>query len=230
MTAEKRKPVAPFYAVAVLWVLSGLLLPLRTPSHYICMAVVSLLIFSAVSLLCRGESLDANPKPSPEPAPQTSASANTELTKMLQDGAESIAEMKRLNANIPAPGISTDITRLERATQQIFQAVQENPSKLPQIHRFMDYYLPTTLKLLNSYDRMNRTGVSGQNIHATLSKIETMIHSVAGAFEKQLDSLYGADAMDVSAEIAVLEAMMAREGLSGSSSVQDSPNDIHLEF
>ena len=79
----------------------------------------------------------------------------------------------------------------------------------------MDYYLPTTLKLLNSYDRMSGTGVSGENIDSTLAKVEGMMRTVVAAFEKQLDSLYCAEALDISTEITVLETMMAREGLAG---------------
>lgn len=231
MTAKERKSTAPFYAVAVIWLLSGLLLPLYTASHYICLAAVSLLVFFAVSFLCRagGVNTSSSPNPAPQAEPKPEASENTALEKMLQDGAASIAEMKRLNDNIPAPGISADISRMEHASQQIFQAVREDPSKLSQTRRFMDYYLPTTLKLLKSYDRMSHTGVSGENINATLTKIETMIHSVAGAFEKQLDSLYGADALDISADISVLETMMAREGLSESGGEND-PGGIHLEL
>lgn len=77
----------------------------------------------------------------------------------------------------------------------------------------MDYYLPTTLKLLNSYDRMSAAGISGENISTTLSKVEGMMRTVVAAFEKQLDSLYGAEALDISTDITVLETMMAREGL-----------------
>lgn len=227
MTANDRKPVAPFYAVSLLWVLCGLLLPLYAVSHYICLAVVSAIIFFAVGRLCRVGSMETNPAPAPKTETEPAPASASGLDKMLRDGAASIAEMKRLNDNIPAPGISADIARLERASQQIFQAVRNDPSKLPQTRRFMDYYLPTTLKLLNAYDRMSHTGVSGENIDATLTKIETMIHRVAGAFEKQLDALYGSDALDISADISVLETMMAREGLSESGG---KDGDIHLEL
>ncbi len=225
MTANDRKPVAPFYAVALLWLLCGLLLPLYAAPHYICLAVISAIIFFAVGRLCRVGSAETAPAPKAET--ESASAADSDLDKMLRDGAASIAEMKRLNDNIPAPGISADIARLEQASQQIFQAVRNNPAKLPQTRRFMDYYLPTTLKLLNAYDRMSHTGVSGENIDATLTKIETMIHRVAGAFEKQLDALYGADALDISADISVLETMMAREGLSESGG---RDGDIHLEL
>ena len=104
----------------------------------------------------------------------------------------------------------------------------------PQIRRFLDYYLPTTLKLLNAYDRMSGTGVSGENIDTTLAKVEGMMRTIVAAFEKQLDSLYGAEALDISTDITVLENMMAREGLVDSplkaETDEKKETDIRLEL
>ena len=142
--------------------------------------------------------------------------------------------MRRLNDAIADETVSAQIDRLESATKKIIGHVAENPAKLPQIRRFMDYYLPTTLKLLNAYDRMSATGVSGENIDGTLVKVEGMMRNIVAAFEKQLDSLYGADALDISTDITVLETMMAREGLTGQPlQAQTLPNDetdIKLEL
>ena len=132
---------------------------------------------------------------------------------MARDGEMAIREMKRLDEDIADPGISADIVRLEQVSARIFDEVRTHPEKLPQIRRFLDYYLPTTLKLLNAYDRMSGTGVSGENIDTTLAKVEGMMRTIVAAFEKQLDSLYGAEALDISTDITVLENMMAREGL-----------------
>ena len=155
-----------------------------------------------------------------------------ELDKMLKDGRLAIQEMKRLDDNIADPGISADIVRLEQVSQKIFDEVKRDPKKLPQIRRFMDYYLPTTLKLLNSYDRMSAAGVSGENIDSTLAKVEGMMRTVVAAFEKQLDSLYGSEALDISTDITVLETMMAREGLTDQPLKAETTDgtDIKLEL
>ena len=79
----------------------------------------------------------------------------------------------------------------------------------------MNYYLPTTLKLLNAYDRMDSTGVSGSNIDGTKGKIEDMLDTICTAFSRQLDNLYGEEALDISADITVMEQMLAQEGLGG---------------
>ena len=153
---------------------------------------------------------------------------------MVRDGEMAIREMKRLDENIADPGISADIVRLEQVSARIFDEVRTHPEKLPQIRRFLDYYLPTTLKLLNAYDRMSGTGVSGENIDTTLAKVEGMMRTIVAAFEKQLDSLYGAEALDISTDITVLENMMAREGLVDSplkaEPDEEKETDIRLEL
>jgi len=238
METSKRKPVAPFYAVAVLWIVSGALLPLYSAGHYILLAVVSAVVFFAVNAICAGGGVVGEPEGASvkkaEEKPKEESTGNPELDKMLKDGKLAIAEMKRLDDNIADPGISADIVRLEQVSGKIFDEVKRDPAKLPKIRRFMDYYLPTTLKLLNSYDRMSGTGVSGENINGTLAKVEGMMRTIVAAFEKQLDSLYGAEALDISADITVLETMMAREGLTGqplqADAVQTDPMDIKLEL
>ena len=219
METKKRKSTAPFYAAAVVWLAYALLFPLYEPLHYALAAGASVLAFSAASALCRagavGEMAGAEEPKKEEPAKEQASTGNPELDKMIRDGALAIQEMKRLDENIADPGISADIVRLEQVSAKIFEEVRQHPEKLPQIRRFLDYYLPTTLKLLNAYDRMSGTGISGENIDTTLAKVEGMMRTIVAAFEKQLDSLYGAEALDISTDITVLENMMAREGLTG---------------
>ena len=217
METKKRKSTAPFYAAAVVWLAYALLFPLYEPLHYALAAGASVLAFSAASALCRagavGEMAGAEEPKKEEPVKEQASTGNPELDKMIRDGALAIQEMKRLDENIADPGISADIVRLEQVSAKIFEEVRQHPEKLPQIRRFLDYYLPTTLKLLNAYDRMSGTGISGENIDTTLAKVEGMMRTIVAAFEKQLDSLYGSEAMDISTDITVLENMMAREGL-----------------
>ena len=227
-----RKPVAPFYAVAVLWLVCGLLVPFYKPIHYGIAAVISAVVFFAVQAVCKnGGVIGAEEAPKTEEKPKEETTGNAELDKMLKDGRMAIAEMKRLDDNIADPGISADIVRLEQVSAKIFEEVKRDPKKLPKIRRFMDYYLPTTLKLLNSYDRMSAAGVSGENIDTTLAKVEGMMRTIVAAFEKQLDSLYGADALDISTDITVLETMMAREGLTEQEMKAETiPNDTEIRL
>ena len=181
-----------------------------------------------------GTAGEAEKKPEPPKAEPVSSTGNPELDKMLKDGQLALSEMKRLDASIADPGVSADIVRLSQVSEKIFQAVKDDPDKLPQIRQFMNYYLPTTLKLLNTYDRMSGAGVSGENIDGTKEKVEDMLKTIVRAFEKQLDALYGADALDISTDIQVMETLLAREGLTEpemkADPVQEDGTDIRLEL
>ena len=140
-----------------------------------------------------------------------------------------IREMKRLDDSIADEKISADIRKLETVSGKIFAQVKARPEKLKEIRRFMDYYLPTTLKILNAYDRMDAAGVSGENIDGTKVRVENMMDTIVAAFEKQLDSLFGADALDISTDITVLETMMAREGLAGEKLEAETTDDVDFD-
>ena len=208
-----RRSVAPFYGVAAVWVVYALAFDLYRPTHFIFAAVLSAGVYLLLRAVCKDEEYEVEiPDP---PKPQPASTGNPELDKMIRDGALAVEEMKRLDENIEDEKISQAIRELERTSQAIFQQVREAPEKLPQIRKFMDYYLPTTLKLLNAYDRMSSVGVGGENIDSTKERVEAIMDTIVAAFDKQLDGLFGAEALDVSADITVLETMLAREGLAG---------------
>ena len=208
-----RRSVAPFYGVAAVWVVYALAFDLYRPTHFIFAAVLSAGVYLLLRAVCKDEEYEVEiPDP---PKPEPASTGNPELDKMIRDGALAVEEMKRLDENIEDEKIAQAIRELERTSQAIFQQVREAPEKLPQIRRFMDYYLPTTLKLLNAYDRMSSVGVGGENIDGTKERVEAIMDTIVAAFDKQLDGLFGAEALDVSADITVLETMLAREGLAG---------------
>ena len=225
------KSAIPLYAVAVTWLLYALLFPLYKLPHFLLAAAAGAVVGVVARLFCR----DTVEEVSEEPK----TTGNPELDKMIEDGKKAIAEMKRLDDNIADPTISAQIVRLQQLAGKIFAQVEQNPEKLPQIRKFMNYYLPTTLKILNAYDRMGEQGVAGENITSTMHKVESMMATIITAFEKQLDNLFGAEAMDISTDMVVLENMMAREGLTddplhrtAAASAEDTPEDggITLEL
>ena len=210
---KAKKSVKPFYGVAVTWVIYALLFNLYRLRDFLFAAILSYGVFLLLQATCKDEIVEV--ETAEKPKQEEKPTGNPELDKMIKDGALAIEEMKRLDENITDEKISEDIRKLESVSRKIFDQVKAQPDKLPQIRKFMDYYLPTTLKILNAYDRMDNTGVSGENIDGTKTKVEGMMGTIVTAFEKQLDSLFGADALDISTDITVLETMMAREGLVG---------------
>ena len=135
------------------------------------------------------------------------------IDALLDEEEKAISEMRRLDNAIEDEKVSAQIVHLEDVTTKIVNFIVENPQKKSQVRKFFNYYLPTTLKLLNAYDRMDETGISGMNIDGTKGKVEEMMDTSLAAFDKQLDALYADDALDISAEIKVMEGMLAQEGL-----------------
>ena len=235
-TSQKvRGSALPCYGAAAVWVVRALAFDLYRVSHFTFTAVLSLGVY-LLRALCGGGAAPAKASEAPEAEPKKpEATGNPELDKMLDDGRKAISEMKRLDDAIEDEKISADIRRLEASCQQIFAQVKASPDKLPQIRKFMDYYLPTTLKLLNAYDRMDSTGAAGENITGTKAKVENIMGTIAAAFEKQLDSLFGSEAMDISTDISVLETMLSQEGLAGAEMKAETTKnadgtDIKLEL
>ena len=203
------KSAAPIYAAAATWLLYALLFPLYAVGHFLLAAAASAVVALIARMFCRDvtETVEIPEEPV--------STGNVELDKMIAEGDAAVKTMRMLNDSIQDEKISAQIDRLEAVSTRIFDYVKDHPEKLPQIRKFMSYYLPTTLKLLRSYDELSRQGVSGQNITGTMEKVEGMMDTIVLAFEKQLDGLFGDQAMDISTDITVLDNMMAREGLTG---------------
>ena len=146
---------------------------------------------------------------------------------MLQD-------IRRANDRIDDPVLSAKIDRLEIVTGQIFKVIQEQPAKKEKANTFLNYYLPTTQKLLDSYADFEEAGVSGQNLDQAKSRIQDTMDNVIAGFEHQLDELYRDAAMDIDSDIRVMETMLKRDtstvaddfGLDGGTAVQMPDTEI----
>ena len=126
-----------------------------------------------------------------------------------------MSEMGRLYMSIKDPDVRRKINEIMRITDKITQDAIDDPKDIPQIKKFMNYYLPTTLKLLNSYDRMSSLGIEGENLDRSMKNINEMLDAAIEAYKKRLDSLFENQALDIETDIEVMNTMLAREGLAG---------------
>lgn len=138
---------------------------------------------------------------------------DTALRTAIEDGRACIRQIKEANDMIPGEEISNKLNRLEEIIEKIFNYVELHPAQLPEIQKFMDYYLPTTLKLVNTYKEFDKHSIQGINITTAKTEIEDTLDTINHAFEKLFDSLFINVAMDVSTDISVLETLFAQEGL-----------------
>lgn len=126
-----------------------------------------------------------------------------------------LQEIRRLNDEIEDEQVSDRIYKIEAHTKNIFDYVTDHPEAMPQIRTFMNYYLPTTLKLLESYSRIERVGVAGENMKKSKENIENILDMLVTGFEGQIDLLFRNESIDISSDITVLETMMQKDGIGG---------------
>lgn len=157
----------------------------------------------------------------------------TEQSKEEAEERSILEEIRHVNEAIPDPTLTRKINRIEEITGHILDYQKKHPEKAADLRKFLNYYLPTTLKILKTYAELDRQGVSGENISATKTRIEGMIDMIVEGFETQLDKLFAGDMLDISSDIAVMEKMMNSDGLAGGMkmpSIDDLQDDggIHL--
>lgn len=224
--AKKKRSALPIYAIGIVWLLyAG---KLNTFRGILSFAVVSAIVYAILRIVLPGKKTDEPPKaaapeqpqpkqaekkPEPRPEPEPEEKLPPELQSVIYQGKRAIADIRRLNDEIPDERISAQIDLIERLTAQIFDCVRKNPKKLSQIRQFLNYYLPTTIKLMEQYVTLQNQSLKTENITEGMQKIEDLLDKVIIAFQRQLDALFEADVVDITADIRVMEQMMASEGL-----------------
>lgn len=135
--------------------------------------------------------------------------------RLWRKDAQYILKIREANDALPEEDISQKLQQLETIIGKIFACVEQRPQKLPEIRRFLNYYLPTTLKLVTAYREFSEQPVQGSNIQNAKNTIKQTLDTVNDAFAKLLDGLYQDDVLDISSDASVLETMLAQEGLTG---------------
>ncbi len=141
------------------------------------------------------------------------ATENQQVRQAVDAGLACIQEIREANDAIPGEEISRKLDRLEDVIGKIFRHIEQHPDQLDDIRKFMEYYLPTTLKLVHAYKEFDKQSIQGENITSAKKEIEETLDTINLAFENLLDSLFEDAAMDVSGDISVLETLLAQEGL-----------------
>lgn len=144
----------------------------------------------------------------PEPTPQSGDPKEQETL-----AASTLKRIRQLNDAIPNPELTAKIDRIEELTAKIFRLLEERPEKAGELRSFLNYYLPETLKILENYSKLDAQGIEGDNIAEAKQKIESMMDKLVDGYETQLDKLFAGDVLDISADLKVMEDMLAKDGL-----------------
>ena len=201
--------VISFIAMGAVVVLYSLIFKLYRWQHYLIAAGIALLVGRIIFIMASG--LDTSQEaPVQQPIPKTGDEA---LDSLVEKGQEMLAQIRHENDLIPDAQLSAQMNELDDVANRIFRTVAEQPQKAPQIRRFMDYYLPTTLKMLSGYRKMEERQISGKSAQETRSQIRQAMDTVLKAFHKELDALYQDEMLDISTDIDVMETMLRQDGL-----------------
>lgn len=231
---KQKKPVSPIYAFGLVWLAYSVFFDLSGFGGLVKCALLAWAIYMLVKNIVKKDKVKEDegepvhqeekkqvkqqskvePKPEVKTEPETEKSTgNPELDTVIRQGRQSVKRIQELNDDIPDFKISAQLKQIEILTASIIDQVEKKEDKLKQVRQFMNYYLPTTIKLLEQYVQLQNVGLKGENITAGMQQIEELLDKVIVAFQKQLDSLFERDVVDITADIQVMEQMMASQGL-----------------
>lgn len=200
-------------AFGVIFALFATLFRPHSIGGYVLTAVVSALGGAIVRVMAQGLDLSTSKKAPDSLESVAQDTGNPEVDTVLQFGRDTIKEIREENAKIPDAGLTQKLNSLEAYCSQIFRCVYDNPAKAGQIRKFMDYYLPTTLKMVKAYRVLGERNLSSSDVQAARKRIDDALGIVLTGCQKQLDNLYKDDVLDITTDIDVLEQMLKRDGL-----------------
>lgn len=233
MRRKRRRGIGPVGTIVLIWVFFAFILPVLRLSGGLIAAGLAIMasVWAANALRRKADKrkdeqaaipvqyTEVTPEPE-RPASQEAPTAepspySPEVQAVIQEGRTALKEMGRLYASIPNPEIRSRINELMSVSDKIIRDAIDDPADVPQIRKFLDFYLPTTIRLLNAYDRMSAQEFGGENITGSMQRIEEMLDTTIAAYKKQLDALFANQAADIQMDIDTMNTMLAREGLGG---------------
>ncbi|MBR0386080.1 MAG: 5-bromo-4-chloroindolyl phosphate hydrolysis family protein [Erysipelotrichaceae bacterium] len=195
----------PYYAVACLWTLGTLFLPMYKLSSWLILAVIS---FAAYFLLRKF----VFPDKETEIVVEKPRTYFTQVQQeFIENGTKSLKNIQALSEKIDNPALAADVSELVNTSDKILDYVYEHEQAASNMRKLVNYYLPTVEKLLGRY--LDIKDQDAANVLESKEKIESIVKTTSEAFKNQLESLYDTDTLDINSEVKVLEQIYVKEGL-----------------
>lgn len=206
---KKVKSALPIYISALVWVVCLLLMGLFGINRLSMIPIVILIMITGASYMIASRLV-----PDREVEIERILSMDDQIADdFYKEGNKFIVQLKQLDEKIEDETVSKQIQRVAASTSELLDFVVDNPQQASRLRKFMTYYLPTLTSLLQSYGDLEEKTTKGENMNTAMSEIEGIMHTVADAFEKQLDLLYMDKKVDIVSDIQVLETLMSQQGL-----------------
>ena len=207
MTETKIKSVAPIYGTAAVWVLYCLGFPLYRAWHFVILICICIVTYIVLSKVFPGTVKAAEAAEEPE------STGDEKVDSLLAEGEKSVVEMRGQYDAITDDTVRRKANDLIDITEKIFKKLQAEPGVYNQVKRFSDFFLPTSVKLLGTYERFGQSGVTGENITSTMERIDSALDMTLTSYKKFYDSLFENQALDIETDISVLETLLKQDGL-----------------
>jgi len=194
-----------FYAIALLWALGTLVLPMYKLYSYLILAIIS----AAAFFILRKTVF---PDIEEEYEVETLRSYHSKLQQQfIEDGTRTLNSIIEINKRIDNPELNENVRELVDTSDKILDYVYEHETAASGLRKLVNYYLPTIEKLLTRYDEVEEQTVD--KVVDSKKKVEDLIRTTNIAFRNQLNSLYDSDTLDINSEVKVLEKIFVQEGL-----------------
>jgi len=203
----KKKSVIPVYGLMVVWVLYCVFLPLNEVWHFFILVGVGAVSYVILYAIFPNKTVSIEATEEPQ------RTGDKKIDTLIADGEKSIADMRGFSNAIFDDTVRQKANEIISITDKIFKKLLVEPAVYTQVKRFADFFLPTTVKLLDSYVRFSQSGVKGENITSTIERINTALDTTLISYRKFFDSLFETQALDIETDISVLDTMLKKEGL-----------------
>ena len=230
MAEAEKKSALPILSVGISWFLFALIFKINSSFKFFAVTVLSFIVYQIVKskfppkkveIMIEPDKSQLNntKKDEPKPAePVTKIVKNPELEELNTRMFLYLTEVNLLNEAIADPFITGELSDIETTMKKIQTQVNDDTipditKRINQLSDFFDYYMPTTIKILNSYRRIESQELTGDNAMETKKRVEETLPIIKKAFVKELDNLFSDEMMDITTDIDVLESMLSKDGL-----------------
>jgi hypothetical protein len=204
---------APVLLVGLTWLLYALFFPMYG-IWYAVPAFLSFVVYIAASTAISPKIIEITPEEEPEVAEPTEQPINQDVGAAFAKGKDYIRQIYDISLRIRSAKIGSYIGEIVLVCDRIFYYVENHIEKIKDIHLFMNYYLPTTVELLKSYEELEKQkDLGGTTILGAMGKIEDSVDKLRVAYKNLLDDLHSEKAINITAEATVLQNMLERQGL-----------------
>ncbi len=148
-----------------------------------------------------------------------------EYRKLLENSKKDLLSLKSLRQNITDEKVLNNVSDIIKITDKIIKLLYKKPDKISSATKFLNYYLPITIKILERYEEINNQQLTSKSSMEFSDRIRNLIVNIEIAFENQLNNLYNDDLIDINAEMRVFETMLETDGLLNNDTIKVKDGD-----